>query len=103
MIPWTSVHGTKAMNWGASRTILRVDVNLFMAAHSLYLSRWNLASPQGSVLGPILFSIYINDLPNCLPQSKILLYADDAVVFYADSNIGNISIVLNKDLKQLQS
>ena len=56
-----------------------------------------------SILGPILFSIYINDLPNCLLQSKILLYADDAVLFYADSNIGNISTALNKDLKQLQS
>ena len=56
-----------------------------------------------SILGPILFSIYINDLPNGLFQSKILLYADDAVLFYADSNIGNISTALNKDLKQLQS
>ena len=45
-----------------------------------------------------LFSIYINDLPNCSLQSKILLYADDAVLFYADCNIGNISTVLNKDL-----
>ena len=56
-----------------------------------------------SILGPILFSIYINDLPNGLFQSKILLYADDAVLFYADSNIGKISTALNKDLKQLQS
>ena len=94
---------SKIMSWGGSRTILRVDVNLLsMAAHSLHPQQIKSGIPQGSILGPILF-FYINDLPNCLLQSKILLYADDAVLFYADSNIGNVSTVLNKDLKQLQS
>ena len=37
--------------------------------------------PQGSVLGPTLFNIYINDLPDCVQHSDILLYADDAKVF----------------------
>lgn len=42
--------------------------------------------PQGTVLGPLLFSLYINDAPNVLQSSEILMFADDCKIYKAINN-----------------
>lgn len=59
--------------------------------------------PQGSVLGPILFSLYVNDLPNILKYCRIHLYADDVQLYFncSDLNVADITMRVNEDLDRI--
>ena len=56
--------------------------------------------PQGSILGPPLFIIFFNDLINIM-NVNVIKYADDAALFYADSDINKIESVLKYEMKKI--
>ena len=58
--------------------------------------------PQGSILGPVFFTIYINDLPSHIQTAQVLLYADDTVIFHSSSDTKELKRVLQQDLNYLQ-
>lgn len=54
--------------------------------------------PQGSILGPLLFSLYIDDVTHAVDHSKIILYADDTAIFYQSADIRDIERALTNDM-----
>lgn len=57
--------------------------------------------PQGTVLGPVLFNIYLNDLYNITSSGYIVSFADDTAVFYRSSNWNNLKRLVQTDFVKI--
>ncbi len=55
--------------------------------------------PQGSIPGPLLFVLFVNDLPHNINKCKIVLYADDTVLMFYHPDLNSIQLHLESDIE----
>ena len=61
----------------------------------------NCGVPQGSILGPLLFLLYVNDMPQAV-DCELFLYADDSCLVYQHRDVKAIDTKLNKNFSSIQ-
>ena len=98
-LPIYGVHG-KERTWFESYLFNRQQ---FVSYQGICSERQSIRCgvPQGSILGPLLFTIVINDITKQVKECRILLYADDTVIFTSDKDSKRIENLLNTEFNNV--
>ena len=83
------------------KVIYLIEVNMCITITLAQLNSITCAVPQGSILGPLLFLLYINDIANVSDILFSLLFADDTSVFLQGDQLDDIANKMNIELKNL--
>ncbi len=89
-----------SLKWVQSYLTNRKQFVSLSGAKSKYMNI-SCGVPQGSILGPLLFILYINDMNHAVRSSTIHHFADDTNLLYSNKEPKIITKILNKDLQRL--
>ena len=95
------IHDT-TLNWLVSYLSDRREITTIQSSTS-QPSTIKCGVLQGSILGPLLFLLYISDLPNCNLVGKTRLYADDTSLTFSSKNMAETQTLLNEDLEKVNT
>ena len=91
-----------ALNWFKDYLSNRQQYTSFNNSESSVMSI-SCGVPQGSILGPLLFLIYVNDIKSVIKFGTPVLFADDTNILYFDKILSDISNKINKELIEVSA
>ena len=89
----------KEWDWFNSYLCNRRQTTMYNGSSS-NMKRVDFGVPQGGSISPVLFLLYVNDMPNCSSICKSLLYADDTSLYLSSQNIDELFNLGNQSLAQ---
>ena len=101
----------EALDWIGIRGSLKEWIKEYLSDRSFFVeldktrskkTRLQRGVVQGSIIGPLLYLVYINDICRCFQECKYYLYADDTIILSAHKNCNVAAAIMNREIRRFQ-